>query len=104
FASPPPPCGLSSSPTRRSSDLESASALISANDLGGMLEGISILKDLLDSHDEAALVAIVGPVSRLPFRGITKFLLQLLQDSNVKDRKSTRLNSSQEWSSYAVFI
>src|SRR5207247_10893054 len=91
---------LPSFPTRRSSDLKSVLGLL--DDLLGQLLIAACLEDFLGELELSGLFDVF-------FRGIR---YQALEERNAldqlgnalhRDRKSTRLNSSHEWISYAVF-
>src|SRR5687768_17785244 len=79
---------LHSFPTRRSSDLALLQELLGDRaKIGQRLE-----VGRLQQHDRCAVIA-----------GLLKHLLRLLEVRLQQDRKSTRLNSSHGYISYAVF-
>lgn len=65
---------------------EAASALIDMGHFGGLLEGVTAVKGMLESRDKSFRVAVASPVSRLRVRGRTEFLLQLLEDPEPEVR------------------
>src|SRR5207247_10237748 len=73
-------------PTRRSSDLVSASGLVTAVGNGS-----------------AHAIATTGGLSAQVTVSVAQAAAQLIKAGGDGDRKSTRLNSSHEWISYAVF-
>src|SRR5207247_7981952 len=59
------------------------------------------VQQVLHQHDQLDLASLVHTIAGAVFRGVQEPELAL--PVAKKDRKSTRLNSSHEWSSYAVF-
>src|SRR5207247_11210189 len=89
-----PPPDLPSFPTRRSSDLGIPLGILAALRRNRRL-------DYLISSFGLSVVAI--PSFFLGLSAIYIFSVKLADRPRKKDRKSTRLNSSHEWISYAVF-
>jgi HEAT repeat protein len=65
---------------------EAASALIDMGHFGGLLQGVTAVKGMLESQEKSSRVAVASPVSRLHVRGRTEFLLQLLEDPEPEVR------------------
>ncbi len=59
---------------------EAASALIDMGHFGGLLQGVTAVKGMLESEDKSYRIAVASPVSRLRVRGRTDSLLRLLDD------------------------
>src|SRR5207247_6332753 len=97
-----PTRNVCSFPTRRSSDLTETGIIMlvylrEAIDKRGGLENIK-------SEEELRQAIIEGAVHRLRPKLLTEGVAILaIAPMLYIDRKSTRLNSSHEWSSYAVF-
>src|SRR5207247_3399083 len=97
FTSDSAPPALHSFPTRRSSDL------VPAEENPGLVLGTILGLAARRGMDKLTLFASPG------LHDLGAWLEQLLAESTGKegkgiiDRKSTRLNSSHEWTSYAVF-
>src|SRR5207247_11262278 len=87
----PPPRGLRSFPTRRSSDLTALLGRPPEQLLGKDAAELGLAESLAGDAPRVIEVAFPGRP------GGGRVARQAL------DRKSTRLNSSHEWSSYAVF-
>jgi HEAT repeat protein len=65
---------------------EAASALIDMGHFGGLLQGVTAVKGMLESEDKSYRMAVASPVSRLRVRGRTESLLQLLDDPEPEVR------------------
>jgi HEAT repeat protein len=65
---------------------EAASALIDMGHLGGLLQGVTAVKGMLESQDKSYRMAVASPVSRLRVHGRTESLLQLLDDPEPEVR------------------
>lgn len=65
---------------------EAATALIDMGHFGGLLQGLTAVKGMLDSEDKSYRMAVASPVSRMRVRGRTECLLQLLDDPEVEVR------------------
>ena len=65
---------------------EAASALIDMGHFGGLLQGVTAVKGMLESEDKSHRMAVASPVSRLRVRGRTESLLQLLDDPEPEVR------------------
>jgi HEAT repeat protein len=65
---------------------EAATALIDMGHFGGLLQGVTAVKGMLESDDKSYRMAVASPVSRLKVRGRTESLLQLLNDSETDVR------------------
>src|SRR5207244_7038313 len=98
------PSGLGSFPTRRSSDLDE-------RPVGGELVGLEGALGVVADHERGAalpeqLVDVVREPARMPKLEAVAARWQLGKGSRqpvVVDRKSTRLNSSHQITSYAAF-
>src|SRR5207247_7373724 len=92
---------IPSFPTRRSSDLEHlAEYMVRVSKGWAILPAPVILKTELE---DACLRTIGASGYDLQKFAVKKGLSQLMGAKPELDRKSTRLNSSHEWISYAVF-
>src|SRR5699024_12631585 len=89
-----PPLALPSFPTRRSSDLD---RLISADDVVGQLDDIGLGRVQAMVHFQESDLVLAEE------HGDAQGEFQRLAGRSLKDRKSTRLNSSHVSISYAVF-
>jgi len=65
---------------------EAASALIDMGNFGGLLQGVTAVKGMLESEDKSYRMAVASPVSRLRVRGRTESLLRLLDDPEAEVR------------------
>ena len=65
---------------------EAASALIDMGHFGGLLQGVTAVKGMLESEDTSYRVAVASPVSRLRVHGRTESLLRLLDDPEPEVR------------------
>ncbi len=65
---------------------EAASALIDMGHFGGLMQGVTAVKGMLESEDKSYRVAVASPVSRLRVRGRTESLLRLLDDPEPEVR------------------
>src|SRR5207247_10781996 len=86
-------------PTRRSSDLVSVELWQSGNSVFGLL-------DFADGLQGDTPTGLLQDAAFDPVSGRVSFKARLtvgLHYCRQQDRKSTRLNSSHEWISYAVF-
>src|SRR5207247_6023376 len=91
-------------PTRRSSDLDPATLpLVDIARLYARRWDIELAFRELKEHLKMRLLwsAKLGVIYQQIWASL--ILAQLLHAYQVEDRKSTRLNSSHEWTSYAVF-
>src|SRR5207247_5456915 len=102
--SPPPHHHLLSFPTRRSSDLhqpDSRSTRLGREERNEEVRSVrQPISFVVDPQLERA--AIASPPNPDAAAGFERRVHCVVQDVD-QDRKSTRLNSSHEWISYAVF-
>src|SRR5207244_12812651 len=96
--SPPPPPSAPPFPTRRSSDLRG----ISARTRNVRLAAIHSFFKYAAFH-QPAHSALIQRVLAMPSKRYHKSAIEFLSRSEIEDRKSTRLNSSHQIISYAVF-
>src|SRR5207247_4520170 len=95
YTRPPPPSTLF--PTRRSSDLDFDSFTSGDDHLYKTQERVDILERLRADFASFFVTFTTNRPDDGPYVTIT------FNDTPILDRKSTRLNSSHEWISYAVF-
>src|SRR5690606_40367942 len=95
---------LHSFPTRRSSDLYFISQLHDVSDRKRAEEALVAARDEAKRASEvkSGFLASMSHEIRTPMTGVMG-MLDMLAESGVSDRKSTRLNSSHVKISYAVF-
>ncbi len=65
---------------------EAASVLIDMGHFGGLLQGVTAVKGMLESEDKSYRIAVASPVSRLRVHGRTESLLRLLNDPEPEVR------------------
>src|SRR5207247_3624729 len=103
YAARPPRLHCHPFPTRRSSDLDRDALSLAAGERDSALPDHRVVA-LGEPLDE--LVRLRGPRGRLDLgvREVAAAERDVVADrAGARDRKSTRLNSSHEWISYAVF-